>query len=217
MHATICDMITDLVQNSIEANAKEITLNVEETKTNLNVVIADNGKGMNAETLEKAKDPFYSDGQKHKHRKVGLGLPFLFQTAEMTGGTAMIESEEGAGTTVTFNVDPANVDLPQFGNFTTAAVTLMTYGFEGNLKIERSVNGKRYTVNKDELIDALGDLNDTENLILLKEFITSQEEELKGFLNLDFGFKEGLRPYQLKSPTGTEFHKSKFKNRKSKI
>ena len=46
MHATICDMITDLVQNSIEAHAKEITLNVEETKKNLNIVIADNGKGM---------------------------------------------------------------------------------------------------------------------------------------------------------------------------
>ena len=38
MHATICDLITDLVQNSIEANAKEITLNVEESNTNLNVL-----------------------------------------------------------------------------------------------------------------------------------------------------------------------------------
>ena len=178
MHATICDMITDLVQNSIEARATEINLNVEETKTNLNIVIADNGKGMSAETLEKAKDPFYSDGRKHRHRKVGLGLPFLFQTAEMTGGTAAIESTEGAGTKVIFNTDPAHVDLPQFGSFTTAAVTLMTYGFEGNLTIERSVNGKGYAVRKDELSDVLGDLNDTENLVLLKEFIASHEEDI---------------------------------------
>ena len=181
MHATICDMITDLVQNSIEANAKEITLNVEETKTNLNIVIADNGKGMSAETLEKATDPFYSEDQKHPHRKVGLGLPFLFQTAEMTGGAAAIESKEGAGTTVTFNADPTNVDLPQFGNFTTAAVTLMAYGFEGNLKIERSVNGRSYTVSRNELTEALGDLKDTENLVLLKKFIASHEEELRTF------------------------------------
>ena len=54
MHATLCDLITDLVQNSIEAGASEINLKVEETKTNLNVVIADNGKGMSAEILEKA-------------------------------------------------------------------------------------------------------------------------------------------------------------------
>jgi hypothetical protein len=179
MHATICDMITDLVQNSIEARATEITLSVEETKTDLNIVIADNGTGMSAETLEKAKDPFYSNGRKHRHRKVGLGIPFLLQTAEMTGGTSVIESKEGAGTTVTFKTDPTNVDLPQFGNFTTAAVTLMAYGFEGNLKIERCVNGKNYTVSKDELTAALGDLTDAEHLVLLKKFIASCEEDIE--------------------------------------
>ena len=181
MHATLCDMITDLVQNSIEARATEITLKIEEANSNLKVVIADNGKGMDAETLAKAKDPFYTDGQKHKHRKVGLGLPFLFQTAEMTGGMATIESQEGSGTTVSFDLDLDNVDLPAFGNFTMTAVTLMTYGFEGNLKIERSVNGKEYEVSKNELTDALGDLNDTESLVLLKNFIASQEEELRTF------------------------------------
>ena len=179
MHATICDLITDLVQNSIEAGASETTLNIEETETNLKVVIADNGKGMDAETLGKAKDPFWSDGRKHRHRKVGLGLPFLFQTAEMTGGTAGIESEEGVGTTVTFNLDPKNVDLPMFGNFATAAVTLMTYGFNGNLEIERSVNGKSYNMRKEELQEALGDLNDLESLTLLKQFIEGNEEELR--------------------------------------
>ncbi|MDF7825592.1 ATP-binding protein [Pontiellaceae bacterium B12227] len=180
MHATLCDLITDLVQNSFEANAAEVTLNVEETEKNLKVVIADNGKGMSAETLEKAKDPFYSDGLKHKHRKVGLGLPFLFQTSEMTGGTATIESEEGVGTTVTFNLDPANVDLPMFGNFSTAAATLMTYGFQGNLTIEHSKDGKSYSVSREELIEVLGDLNDLESLTLLKQFIEGNEEEING-------------------------------------
>lgn len=179
MHATICDMITDLVQNSIEASATEITLSLEETKTNLNIVIADNGKGMSAETLEKAKDPFYTDGLKHKHRTVGLGLPFLFQTAEMTGGTAQIKSEEGAGTTVTFNLDLTNVDLPMFGSFATAATTLMTYGFEGNLTIKRTVERKSYAVSKNELTEALGDLNDLKSLTLLKQFIEGNEEDLR--------------------------------------
>ncbi len=178
MHASLCDLITDLVQNSFEADATEITLNIEETEKNLNVIIADNGKGMSAETLEKAKDPFYSDGLKHQHRKVGLGLPFLFQTAETTGGTARIESEENVGTTISLNLDPSNVDLPMFGNFATAAVTLMTYGFNGNLAIKHSVNGKSYEVSKNELAEALGDLNDLESLTLLKQFIASQEEEL---------------------------------------
>lgn len=178
MHATICDLITDLVQNSIEADATEIHLNIEETPKNLRVVIADNGKGMNEETLTKAKDPFWTDGLKHKHRKVGLGLPFLFQTAEATGGTAGIQSEEGIGTNVTFNLDPENVDLPEFGRFTTAAVTLITYGFKGNLNIERSRNGKSYSISKSELEDALGDLNSLESLTLLKQFIEGNEDDL---------------------------------------
>jgi hypothetical protein len=178
MHATLCDLITDLVHNAIEAGASEIHLKIEETETNLNVVIADNGKGMSDAVLEQARDPFYSDGRKHAHRKVGLGLPFLLQTADMTGGTADIESREGRGTTVSFRFDPAHVDLPVFGNFTTAAVTLMTYGFEGNLNIERSRNGHGYAVSKAELSDALGDLSDTENLILLRNYIDSQEEDI---------------------------------------
>jgi hypothetical protein len=37
---------------------------------------------MTAEELQRALDPFHTDGIKHPHRKVGLGLPFLVQTAE---------------------------------------------------------------------------------------------------------------------------------------
>jgi len=178
MHATICDMITDLVQNAIEANATEIKLKIKETKKKLNVTITDNGKGMSAQTLEKAKDPFWSDGQKHKHRKVGLGLPFLFQTSETIDGTTTIESQKGQGTTLTFSFDQEHVDLPTFGNFPTAATALMSYGFEGNLSIERNVNEKKYAVDKNELIEALGELNDPEGLILLREFFEANEKEI---------------------------------------
>ena len=178
MHATICDLITDLVQNSIEAHAADITLKVEKNKKNITVVLTDNGKGMSAEILEKAKDPFYSDGQKHPLRKVGLGLPFLYQTAEQTGGTVKIESEVGTGTVIKFNLDEDHIDLPDFGNFTTAAMTLMSYGYNGNLTIERKIDGNEYILSKAELAEALGDLNDSESLILLKSYISSQEEEL---------------------------------------
>ena len=39
MHATICNMIIDLVHNSIEAGATEITLKIEEKDSNLSVEI----------------------------------------------------------------------------------------------------------------------------------------------------------------------------------
>lgn len=177
MHATICDLITDLVQNAIEASATEITLTIEENGNHLNIAIKDNGKGMDAETLGKAKDPFWSDG-KHRHRRVGLGLPFLFQTVEATGGTAGIESRKGTGTNVAFALDLNHVDVPRFGNLATAVTTLMTYGYEGELKVHRRLGDKGYEASKNELADVLGDLNDIENLQLLKRFLTSQENEL---------------------------------------
>jgi hypothetical protein len=178
MHATLSDLITDLVQNSIEAEAAEIQLNIEETEQRFNIEITDNGKGMSAETLEKVRDPFYTDGRKHRHRKVGLGLPFLFQTAEMTGGKAEIRSTEGAGTTVCCSLDRRHVDLPAFGNWVTAATTLLTYGFEGELTIRRQRNGRGYTLIKTELEEAVGGLNDTSSLGLLKQFIEGNEQDL---------------------------------------
>ena len=180
MHATICDLITDLVQNSIEAGATAIELKVEETEGRLRVVTADNGRGMDAETLAKARDPFWSDGRKHPHRKVGLGLPFLFQTAEMTGGAAEIESEEGVGTTVAFELDRRHVDLPPFGSFATAATMLLGYGFDGELTIERSVDGRGYSVDRSELREALGELDDAEGLALVRDFLESNEAEISG-------------------------------------
>lgn len=170
--------MTDLVQNAIEAGASEITLSVKETEGRLQVVIADNGKGMDDETRVRARDPFFTDGLKHPHRKVGLGLPFLFQTAEATGGEARIDSEPGVGTTVSFILDSRHVDLPEFGRFAGTAVTLMSYGFEGGLTIERSVDGRGYTLDRRELQEALGDLNDTENLLLLKRFIEGNEQDI---------------------------------------
>jgi hypothetical protein len=54
----------------------------------------------------------------------------------------------------------------------------MAYGFEGNLKIERSVNGEKYEANKKELTEALGGLDDPEGLMLLREFFESNEKEI---------------------------------------
>ena len=46
----------------------------------------DNGKGMAGADLDRNMDPFVTDGVKHPGRKVGLGLPFLIQTAVDSGG-----------------------------------------------------------------------------------------------------------------------------------
>ncbi|MEI8206023.1 MAG: ATP-binding protein [Kiritimatiellales bacterium] len=179
MHATLCDLMMDMIQNSVEADATVIELMIRETEEHFEFEVKDNGKGMNNETQAKAIDPFYSDGRKHAHRRVGLGLPFLFQTAEAAGGKAAIQSKEHHGTVIGFRAKAQHVDLPPFGDFTGAAAMMLTLLPEGEVKITRMLNGESYTLSRCELEDALGDLYSAGNLTRLKTYIAAQEEDLR--------------------------------------
>jgi len=92
MHFTLCDMFSDLTQNAVEAGARTITVELDQSPARIGFRVKDDGKGMTAEELQKASDPFYTDGIKHPGRKIGLGIPFLIQTADSTGGTWLISS-----------------------------------------------------------------------------------------------------------------------------
>jgi hypothetical protein len=112
---TISDHILDIVQNSIRANARLIEIIVDEDKKNdlYTVVIADNGFGMNKETLQKAINPFFTS---RKTRKVGLGLSLLKQNAERANGSFSIHSELNKGTKVKAVFQLSNVDRPPLGD-----------------------------------------------------------------------------------------------------
>jgi hypothetical protein len=169
----------DLVQNSVEAGASRIELTIRETGNRIAFSVKDNGKGMSSEVQAKAIDPFYSDGLKHAHRRVGLGLPFLFQTAEAAGGRAEIQSEAGCGTQVDFTAQADHVDLPPFGDFAAAATLMLSLADDFELIITREAGSESYTVSRSELEETLGNLNDTQNLMLMKTYIHSQEEDLR--------------------------------------
>ena len=179
MHATLCDLMTDIIQNAVEADATEIELHLRETAEWIEFEVRDNGKGMNRETQAKAIDPFYSDGQKHAHRRVGLGLPFLFQTAEAVGGKATIESEEGRGTVIRFRAQAHHMDLPPIGDFAGTAAMMLTLMKNGEMKITRSLNETSYTLSRNELTDVLGELNESGALTLLRTYAVSQENDLR--------------------------------------
>lgn len=179
MHATLCDLMTDIVQNAVEADATEVKLDFHETAEWIEFEVRDNGKGMNRETQAKATDPFYSDGRKHAHRRVGLGLPFLFQTAEAAGGEASVESQEGKGTIIRFRAQAQHVDLPPIGDFAGTAVMMLTLLQNGEMKIVRSRNKDSYTLSRRELEDVIGDLNNADSLILLRDYVHSQETHLR--------------------------------------
>ncbi|GHT70670.1 ATPase [Spirochaetia bacterium] len=197
MHFTLSDLITDITQNGAESGADLLELEVAETDKGVNgnpelrFVVRDNGKGMSPEGLKRAMDPFVTDGIKHPNRKVGLGIPFLIQTAEQSGGGWDIKSQKaglegflgegGHGTTVTAWFDMSNVDTPPIGDIPGMFRTIILFTGPDEVHIGRSrkggVGNLAYEVRKSELIEALGDLEDTQSLILLDQYLRSMEDD----------------------------------------
>ena len=191
MHFTLADLITDIAQNGVESGAAVIEVHISETldssgKGEFKFTVKDNGKGMSEEELKQAQDPFVTDGIKHPHRKVGLGLPFLIQTAEASGGGWKMESKkrndpaDSSGTSVSAWFDLGNVDTPPLGDIPGMFRTVILFNGPEDIIIKRMRDSPEgqidYEARKTELVDALGDLEDTKSLILLDQYLRSLEE-----------------------------------------
>jgi len=74
------------------------------------IQIRDTGHGVPPEVLDRVFEPFFTT--KDVGKGTGLGLPQVYGFARASGGTAMISSEPGAGTTVT-------LFLPRLGGSTS--------------------------------------------------------------------------------------------------
>jgi hypothetical protein len=166
------------VQNAFEAGASRVDLDVHTGPDTVSVRVADNGKGMDQATLAKAVDPFYSEPGKHDHRRVGLGLPLLYQTAEGVNGKVDIQSAPGQGTTVGFVFDARHLDTPPLGDLPSTVLGLMTFSGTCDLALTRSTPSDRYAFSRSELVDTLGNLEEASNLILARDFLKAQEAEL---------------------------------------
>lgn len=179
MHFAVTDFLLDIVQNSCEAGASLIQLSIEETENSIAIKVADNGKGMDEAELKKALDPFYTDGVKHPSRKVGLGLPFLKQATEQSNGRFEIRSEKGKGTEVFFQFFKHEIDAPPVGDIPGALVSVlcMPGGHEMLISREKREAGIRYELSRKELAEILGSFERMDSLILLRDFVRSQEEQ----------------------------------------
>ena len=179
MHYTLCDLIADLTQNAHEAASSRIRVEFTESDENLTVYIRDNGKGMDEQLFKKVRDPFYTDGIKHPNRKIGLGIPFLIQTAAQTGGEWKIDSTPGKGTVVYMSFDLNNLDTPPVGNVCGLFRQLLIFPGYFELEIVRTKHTQDcssvYTLLRSELSDALGKMETASDFALLDEFLQSRE------------------------------------------
>ena len=107
--------ILDIAQNSIKAEAECLRIAVIEDLINdkLTIKIKDDGTGMDADTVKKVVDPFYTT---RTTRKVGLGIPLFKLSAEQCGGYFEIKSQLGIGTEITAVFKHSHIDRVPLGN-----------------------------------------------------------------------------------------------------
>jgi signal transduction histidine kinase len=105
--AQIVSALTYVICNALESYEDQmgpikITAEPDQADDFLTIQVADLGAGMDAETLKKATQPFFS-GQP-AGRKRGMGLAHAQRLIELNNGSLAITSELGKGTTVTISL-----------------------------------------------------------------------------------------------------------------
>ena len=164
--------ILDIIQNSLSAGASLIELDVWENAANnlLTITIKDNGKGMTPEQVARVTDPFFTS---RTTRKVGMGLPLYRQSAEQSGGALKVESEVGAGTSVTATFGYDHVDRPPMGNLANAVVLMMSANPNHLFRFSYTYNNQSYSINTQEINEVLDGLpiHDTQIIKMIQQII----------------------------------------------
>jgi len=90
--------LINLVSNAIEASGRgqEVRIDIAPRKDTIVLTIADQGTGMDRETLENIFTPFYTK----KKEGTGLGMPIVKKVVEAHKGKLSVDSKPGRGTEI---------------------------------------------------------------------------------------------------------------------
>ena len=167
--------ILDIAQNAVRAGASlcSITLSESTAENLLRLSIKDNGCGMDAETLQKVCDPFFTS---RSTRKVGLGLPFMQMAAEQTGGSMSIESVLGKGTEVKAVFTLGHIDLMPLGDMGASFAALAAGSPQMDFNLCYEKDGQRFQFGTGQAKEILGDVSLSEPAVILflQEYVNEQ-------------------------------------------
>jgi anti-sigma regulatory factor (Ser/Thr protein kinase) len=155
--------ILDVAENCINADAKNIKILVAEDLKNNKLIIEinDDGKGMDEETVKEVMNPFVTS---RTTRKVGLGIPFLKEAAEMAGGKIEIESKKNYGTKIKAVFQHDNIDRKPLGDLPETLIALLLLSINTEIYFKYSKNEKMFEFDTKDLkkelgLETLGDIN----------------------------------------------------------
>jgi signal transduction histidine kinase len=144
--------IMDIAQNSIRAEAKNISVRVEYGGDILSITVSDDGTGMDAETLKNVTDPFFTT---RTTRAVGLGIPFFKMAAEMTGGEFHIDSVKGEGTTTAAKFIYSHIDRVPLGNLAESMGQLICLNETVDITFTFKADGEEFTASTGDFTTVL--------------------------------------------------------------
>lgn len=173
--------VLDVAENSTRAEASlvQITVEADENKDHLIIIIEDNGCGMTAEQVERVTDPFFTS---RTTRKVGLGVPFFKYAAESTGGSFVIQSEPGMGTIVKAVFVLSHIDRMPLGDINSTIHNLIVYHPDTDFLYRYCYNEHSFTLDTREFREILGDVPfDTPEVSeYIREYLNENKLETDG-------------------------------------
>ena len=171
--------ILDIVQNSISANADNISIEIfERNELNLfQVNIEDDGKGMCEEFLKEVLSPFKTS---RTTRKVGLGLSLFKHACELCEGDFEISSKLGVGTKVVAKMKRSHIDRMPLGDISSTIASLVSMNEQIDFKYIHKIDNNEFTFDTKDIKEILGDvrLNELSVIKWIREYIKENEKEL---------------------------------------
>lgn len=162
--------LLDIAENSVAAEGKNISVHVHEdfSKDRLAACVIDDGRGMDAATVQQVQDPFYTT---RTTRKVGLGIPLLKLAAEQADGSFSLQSEPGTGAWVEAEFRHSHIDRMPLGDIASTFLTLLISHSQIDWTFlyrvtEKDGKSRDFLLESAELKSALGDISLTEPEVL---------------------------------------------------
>jgi 3',5'-nucleoside bisphosphate phosphatase len=170
--------ILDIAQNSIEAGADEIEIEVrEDLKGNrLSIRVRDNGRGMDPETAAKVTDPFFTT---RTTRKVGLGLPLMAAASKAAEGTLTVDSRPGQGSTVLATFEHKHIDRAPLGDMEGTLMVLLVGHPEKDILFRHQIDDRVFELDSRDFHAAEIDVGSPIGLAILREAIRKGESGLR--------------------------------------
>jgi 3',5'-nucleoside bisphosphate phosphatase len=169
--------ILDIAQNSLEAGAGTIEIEISEKilEDRLTIEVRDNGRGMDPETAAKVTDPFFTT---RTTRRVGLGIPLLAAAAKACEGELTVNSKPGKGTTIRADFRHRHLDRAPLGDIETTLMVLLAGQPDKDICFRHSVNDRIFELDSRDFRAADIDLASPVGLAILREAIRKGEAEL---------------------------------------